>query len=55
VHVYTCKQLKNEEPIIEYKYIYSENMKKVSYVYKWFVENMDKREEILNENESRQN
>ena len=48
-HVYTCKQLNNEEPLIEYKYTYSENVKKIRYVHKWFVENMDKREELLNE------
>jgi hypothetical protein len=48
-HVYTCKQLNNEEPLIEYKYTYSENVKKIRYVHKWFVENMDKRDELLNE------
>ena len=50
-HVYTCKQLKSEEPLTEYKYIYSENIDKISYVYKRFVENMDIREQLLNENE----
>ena len=33
------------------KYIYSENIDKISYVYKRFVENMDIREQLLNENE----
>ena len=54
-HVYTCKQLQSEEPLTEYKYIYSENIEKINYVYKRFVENMDIREQILNENENKLN
>ena len=55
-HVYTCKQLKYEEPLTEYNYIYSENMDKISYVYKRFMENMNmNREHILIESENRIN
>ena len=46
-HVYTCKQLNSEEPITEYKNIYSENIDQISYVYKRFMENMKTREQIL--------
>ena len=48
-HVYTCKLLNSEEPLTEYNQIYRDNMDLIIDVYRRFVDNMDKREQKLNE------
>ena len=49
-HVYTCTKLNNEEPATKYEHIYSNNLQKLSEVYKRFENNMTKREnEMKNE------
>jgi hypothetical protein len=49
-HVYTCTKLINEDPLTKYEHIYSNNLQKLSEVYKRFENNMTKREnEMKNE------
>ena len=47
-HVYTCTKLNNEEPATKYEHIYSNNLQKLSEVYKRFENNMTKRENEMN-------
>ena len=49
-HVYTCTNLNSEKPAIKYEHIYSNNIQKLSEVYKRFEHNMTKRENETNEN-----
>ena len=55
-HVYICKMLNPEEPIIEYEQIYSSNVRRISEINNRFQQNMNIREELkVNENEEMKN
>ena len=47
-HIYLCKKLNIEEPVTDYEFIYSNNIKKVKQVFERYVINDNKREELFN-------
>ena len=50
-HMYNCTLLNEEEPLIKYEKIYSENVKVIKPINKRFRENMNCRQEVINETE----
>ena len=51
-HIYLCKKLNIEEPVTDYEFIYSNNIKKVKQVFERYVINDNKREELFNKIEN---
>ena len=51
-HIYECKMLNKDEPLMEYCSIYTNDIDLIKVVYKRFEQNMEKREQIMEKNES---
>ena len=54
-HIYKCKLLNEVEPSIKYEKIYSENIKEIKAINERFQENMNRRQQMINEIEMKKN
>ena len=50
IHIYECSKLNSEKQTIDYKEIYTNNMKSVKEIFQRFEKDMKKREETKQEN-----
>jgi hypothetical protein len=50
-HVYECKMLNRDEPLMEYNSIYTNNIEVIKVVHKRFEQNLEKGEQIVEKNE----
>ena len=50
IHIYECSKLNSEKQTIDYKEIYTNNMKSIKEIFHRFEKNMNKREETKQEN-----
>jgi hypothetical protein len=52
-HIYECKMLNGDEPEVEYNSIYKSKIDVIKVVHKRFEQNLEKREQIMEKNESK--